>query len=95
MRYANAIYHGQHLFFYRCIPSHTLQAHKDSNESTFTPQDGFGIPVPTEKLLKLWFEHTAFHEIDIFFLDTEKTLNELSVEEQDSVITLRPFQLPV
>lgn len=36
-------------------------------ESTFTPQDGFGIPIPIEKLLKLWFEHTAFHEIDIFF----------------------------
>lgn len=67
MRYANAISHGQHLFFYRCVPSHTLQAHKDSNESTFTPQDGFGIPIPIEKLLKLWFEHTALHEIDNFF----------------------------
>lgn len=27
-------------------------------KSSFIPQEEFGIPIPTEKLLKLWFEHT-------------------------------------
>lgn len=37
-----------------CSITHLTQGLK----SSFIPQEEFGIPIPTEKLLKLWFEHT-------------------------------------